>query len=249
MEELRKITQKKLNVILNKHERWLKTNGYKGEQAIFINLDLSYLDFFRRNLREVKFYDCIISDSRFSESNMVESYFCDCKIKKCNFTNTTLKSADFIRCCISNINLHKANLLDVVFDNTTLDNVYYDETTAFFALQCPEKGSFVGYKKVWDNIEDWYYIIEMFIPKSAKRSSATSRKCRASKVKVLKIEKYDKNDNYIEDVDEVINYKYTETKYKIDEYTFPDSFDTNRWKECSNGIHFFVTKKEAINYF
>ena len=28
----------------------------------------------------------------------------------------------------------------------------------------------------------------------------------------------------------------------------PDSWDNNRWDECSNGIHFFITRLEAENY-
>ena len=25
-------------------------------------------------------------------------------------------------------------------------------------------------------------------------------------------------------------------------------FDTNRWNECAPGIHFFITRQEAVNY-
>lgn len=25
-------------------------------------------------------------------------------------------------------------------------------------------------------------------------------------------------------------------------------FDKNRWDECSEGIHFFITRDEAVNY-
>lgn len=32
------------------------------------------------------------------------------------------------------------------------------------------------------------------------------------------------------------------------ETVVPDSFDEDRWNECSNGIHFFITKQEAIDY-
>lgn len=48
--------------------------------------------------------------------------------------------------------------------------------------------------------------------------------------------------------DEVVNYKYKKTAYKVGEVVYPDSFDENRWCECSNGIHFFVDKKDAIKY-
>jgi len=38
------------------------------------------------------------------------------------------------------------------------------------------------------------------------------------------------------------------TKYKAGEIVRPDAWDDNRWDECSNGIHFFITKLEAENY-
>jgi len=25
-------------------------------------------------------------------------------------------------------------------------------------------------------------------------------------------------------------------------------FDINRWNECASGIHFFITKQEAVDY-
>lgn len=36
--------------------------------------------------------------------------------------------------------------------------------------------------------------------------------------------------------------------YRVGETVVPDSFDEDRWNECSNGIHFFITKQEAIDY-
>lgn len=48
--------------------------------------------------------------------------------------------------------------------------------------------------------------------------------------------------------DEVVNHNYKATTYKVGEVVYPDSFDENRWCECSNGIHFFVDKKDAIDY-
>ena len=53
-----------------------------------------------------------------------------------------------------------------------------------------------------------------------------------------------------EHFDEVLNYNYNykKTIYKVGEMVYPDSFDENRWNECSHGIHFFVDKKDAIEY-
>lgn len=36
--------------------------------------------------------------------------------------------------------------------------------------------------------------------------------------------------------------------YKVGEIVKVDDFCENRWEECTTGIHFFITKQEAINY-
>jgi len=41
---------------------------------------------------------------------------------------------------------------------------------------------------------------------------------------------------------------YNDTKYKINEITEADSFNDDIRLECSNGIHFFITKNEAREY-
>ena len=50
-------------------------------------------------------------------------------------------------------------------------------------------------------------------------------------------------------IDEVVNQNYGQnTIYRIGEMVYPDSFDNDRWNECSNGIHFFMDKQDAIIY-
>lgn len=46
----------------------------------------------------------------------------------------------------------------------------------------------------------------------------------------------------------VTNTNYKECRYEVGKEVIPDSFDENRFNECSNGIHFFINKQEAINY-
>ena len=47
----------------------------------------------------------------------------------------------------------------------------------------------------------------------------------------------------------IVNHKYGhDTVYEVGKEVLPDSWDDNRWNECSHGIHFFITKQEAINY-
>ena len=104
---------------------------------------------------------------------------------------------------------------------------------------CPSDGAFIGWKKVGGNL------IKLEIPEDARRCSATSQKCRCDKAKVLSVW----NMRLEEEVSEVVNYTYGQnTLYKVGEMVYPDSFDEDRWNECSHGIHFFINKQDAINY-
>ena len=35
--------------------------------------------------------------------------------------------------------------------------------------------------------------------------------------------------------------------YEVGKEVVADSFDDDRWNECSHGIHFFITRNEAEN--
>ena len=133
--------------------------------------------------------------------------------------------------------LRGANLRGANLYGANLRGAKYNENTAFFALACPEEGAFIGWKKV-DNL-----LVKLLIPEDAQRSSATTRKCRASKAVVLEITGATGAPTLI------VNHKYGhDTVYEVGKEVLPDSWDDNRWNECSHGIHFFITKQEAINY-
>ena len=131
----------------------------------------------------------------------------------------------------------QVNLSDSDLSGSNLRGVRYNECTAFFALQCPEEGEFIAWKKVKG------CIVKLLIPADAQRSSATSRKCRASKAHVLAI--YDEDGN---DKESVVSDSYVTTTYTVGEDVLPDSWDDDRWNECSHGIHFFITRREAELY-
>ena len=106
-------------------------------------------------------------------------------------------------------------------------------------LSCPEKGSFIGFKKASG------YIVELLIPEDAKRSSATSRKCRCSKAIVVSITNKDGSEA---DVAIVTSSHDSSFKYTVGETVEVKDFDDNRWNECAPGIHFFITRDEAVQY-
>lgn len=115
----------------------------------------------------------------------------------------------------------------------------HNENTAFFALQCPEEGSFIGYKKASGKI------VKLLIPEDAKRSSATSRKCRCSKATVLSITNIDGSET---EEKAVKSDKGRDFIYEVGKEVEVKDFDENRWNECSTGINFFITREEAVQY-
>jgi len=132
-----------------------------------------------------------------------------------------------------------ANLSCANLRGADLSDVLINETTSFFTISCPEEGSFIAFKKADSKI------VKLLVCEDAKRSSATSLKCRCSKAKVLSIEDLD---GTISDLTEVkSNYK-SDFIYKIGETVEVTDFDENRFNECSTGIHFFMSREQAKQY-
>ena len=151
-----------------------------------------------------------------------------------NLRNADLRGAD-----LNGANLNGANLSGAYLRGADLSGAKYNERTAFLAFVCPEEGDFIAWKKVGK------VIIKLRIPSEAKRSSATTRKCRCEFAEVLELQNLDGtpyND------DKVVNDNYVKTIYKVGEIVHSDSWDNDRWNECSHGIHFFITRDEAVRY-
>ena len=255
----------KIKKIMELHEKWLN-NEIGGEKAVFSNKNLQGIDFSGANLQkavfsganlqgaifcdanlqEAEFIGANLQEAVFCDANIHDSYFYDAELHEAIFSGANLQKANFIGANLSGVSFYNANLQEVNICNANLcgadlrrarlNNIKYNIYTSFFALQCPEKGSFIAYKKIGN------YIVELLIPEDAKRSSATTRKCRASKAKIL----------FIEDIDsgkeiKKIYSNYNETiAYKVGKTIEVKDFDEDRWNECLTGIHFFMTKQEAF---
>ena len=124
-----------------------------------------------------------------------------------------------------------------------LENVLYNENTSFFAIQCPESGAFEAYKKAIST-GGGAAIVHLLVPSTAKRSSATSRKCRVSEAKVLDITSIDGKEELTEAMSQYDN----SFVYRKGDTVKVDNFCDDRWNECAAGIHCFITRREAVNY-
>lgn len=143
-------------------------------------------------------------------------------------------------------NLREANLCGANLCRTDIRRANFYEADLreaknipFIPMACPEIGSYIAFKKAED------FIVVLEIPEDALRSSATTRKCRASKAKVLRIEN---PDGSISDTQKVRSYYDSTFVYKVGETVKVGYFDRNRWYECSTGIHHFMSRQEAVEY-
>ena len=192
--------------------------------------DLSYADLSDANLRYANLCDANLCDANLCDANLRGANLCDAHLRGANLRVANLRGAT-----LSGADLRGANLRGADLRGATLSGAI---NIPFIALSCPSEGSFMGWKKIYA------YLIKLEIPEDAKRCSATTNKCRCDRAKVLSIT----NIKSGEEIQELCNDNYSACVYKVGEMVYPDSFDYNRWNECSNGIHFFINRQEAINY-
>ena len=151
-----------LKKILDEHLLWL--NGKGGSRANLCDADLSGADLRCANLRNADLRNADLRCANLSDADLR-----DADLRGANLSNADLFGA----------NLRGANLRNADLFGASIDQMMWNIYTVFYPLQCPESGSYIGYKKASG------LVVELEIPADARRSSATSRKCRASKAKAL----------------------------------------------------------------
>ena len=159
-------------------------------------------------------------------ANLIEANLRGADLTRADLIEADLRGADLTRADLIEADLREADLIEA-------------KNVPFIPYSCPDFGMFIGYKKARG------YIVELEIPEDAKRLSATSRKCRCNKAKVLRILNFDKT---VADVTEVRSKHDYNFIYRVGEVVTVDNFDEDRWNECSTGIHFFINFQEAVNY-
>ena len=256
---MRKIDEAELNKILSNHKLWLmdESNGIRADLS---GVDLEYADLDGADLRDANLSG---ADLRGADLRSANLWYADLRgadlrdaslgcadlgyadLGGANLGGADLSGADLRDTDLRGANLGHANLYDADFSGADLRSANLWSTdlscvkNIFFPMACPEKGSFIAFKKAG------CYIIELFIPSNAKRCSATSRKCRCSKAKVISITTPSGDKTNITEVHSNYDPNFI---YKLGEYVEVKNFDDNRWNECSTGIHFFITRQEAVNY-
>lgn len=197
--------------------------------ADFRSKDYSGIDFNRRNFANRDFSNSVFDGAILFEAGFFRTLFINC-----NFSNADIRRANFIEC---------------TFENCVFDNCKYKEAefrncdkAPDFPMACPRKGEFIAYKKCVFN--EFWVIVTLLVPEDALRSSATSNKIRVSKAKVLDIRKPDNTK-----VHHAYSMYNPDFVYRVGKIVEVQDFNTDRYCQCAPGIHCFMTKEEALEYW
>ena len=231
---MKTISNDDLKEILRKHVLWVMKDP-KGERANLYKADLeganlSGANLYKADLREANLYEANLSGADLEEANLREA-----NLYEANLSGADLEGANLYKADLYGADLYGANLYEAYLRGANLREANID-----WPLVCPERGSFIGYKKCRNNL-----IVKLEIPADALRSSATGRKCRCSKAKVVSITNLNGSKS---ELTEATSKKDSSFVYKVGETVEVPDFDPNRFNECAPGIHFFVTRQEAESY-
>ena len=217
------MTQEELNKVLEKHQHWLNEDcdGWENMKAY-----LCYAYLRGADLRDADLRGAYLPAADLRGAYLRGADLRDADLRGAYLCYADLRGADLCYADLRDADLRGADLRDA-------------KNVPFIPYACPDFGMFIAYKKASG------YIVELEIPEDAKRLSATTSKCRCSKAKVLRILDFDRT---IADVTEVRSSYDRNFIYKVGEIVSVDNFDEDRWNECAKGIHFFISRQEAINY-
>ena len=154
-------------------------------------------------------------------------------------TGAILTGANLSRANLSGANLSGADLsyADLSYADLSGSNLTGTILPAFQI--CPETGAFTAWKILRDR-----RIAELHVPADAKRtSSLIGRKCRAERVEVVGI--VDLSTGQPVGTGSSL---HDATPYVVGQTVTPDSYDDDIRVECTHGIHFFITRQEAVDY-
>ena len=227
------MTQEQLNKIIERHQHYLNEDidGWETMKA-----DLSYKNLSGLDLKNANLYGANLNNADLRKADFREASLFGADLRYANLSGSDLRDAN-----LCEANLRGANLRGAKLQNAYMEDVEISEGTKIdYPLECPETGSFIGYKKAV-----YKKIVKLQICKNAKRSSAIGKKCRCNKALVLSIENIDGSDSGLQEVESHFDPCFI---YRVGEIAEVPDFDDNRWNECAPGIHFFMDRQDAVEY-
>ena len=236
---MKKLTKKKLKVLLDdfrskEAEAYLDLSYISMRTKKLEGMDFSRVDFSNSDFSNVNFRFC-----NFDKAKLQHTKFSNCDFSGSSFVAADLFSADLRTCDLSDTNCDGTNFFAALLWEAKLDNLLATDRTKFFRNYCPEEGYIFGYKKCFNE-----RMVQLLIPKDAKRCSATTNACRCDKARVVAITDVNKKKGY----KEAMSFVDPNFIYRLGEMVYADSYNEDRWHDSSHGIHFWMSFEEALSY-
>ena len=195
--------------------------------------DTKYTDMEAKENNTVKdtLMEALESGANLRNADLHGANLCDANLRDANLFSANLRNAD-----LCNANLYNANLRNADLFSADLSDA---KNVPFIPMNLPE-GEFIAWKKLPNGL-----IAKLKILEDSKRSRAGGDKCRCDKAMVVEFQNIDGTKSK---KTEYISNQYAKCVYEVGKIVYADSWDENRWDECSHGIHFFIDRQSAVNY-
>jgi len=188
------------------------------------------------HLRGANFGGANFGGANLQGANLQGADLIGANLQNANLRDADFRSAELLDANLRGANLRGANLRDANLAGVDLEGAIFSEN---WQIVPPMGQSFAAFKKTRDVV-----VLELLIPGSAQRtSSLIGRKCRTNEALVVGVAHGVANDTGI--------YKSLhrmDFTYEIGKTAREPAFDPDIRVECTAGIHFFLTKEEAIDY-
>ena len=171
---------------------------------------------------------------------------CGANLFRADLFYANLRGANLYGANLRGANLYGACLLGADLRHAVLCGANLSGLTVAQTSILPDEGDIIGWKKAFA-LDGARIIVKLLIPADAQRSNATGRKCRASKARILDLQ--DQQGNSLPPDTTAYSSYDPDFTYQKGEIIHVEDFDTNRWNECAPGIHFFITRIEAVEYY
>lgn len=189
-------------------------------------------------------YDCLCgADLR--GANLCDASLSHIDLRSADLRGADLRGANLNRADLNGADLRGVNLSGADLSYADLSGANHVKLSIAKTSILPDEGDIIGWKKAI-TLDGAPIIVKLLIPADAQRSNATGRKCRASTARVLDLQ--DKQGNSLPPDTTAYSSYDPDFTYQKGETVHVEDFDTNRWDECAPGIHFFITRIEAIEY-
>ena len=209
---------------------WAVRTGANLTGANLFGANLSGANLFGADLLRADLSEADLSGTNLTGANLSGTNLSRANLSGADLSGTNLTRANLSRANLSGTNLTRANLTGANLFGANLSGAKnFDKALCHY--QIPQEGELIVWKKVRGGV------CKLRVPPEAKRTATpVGRKCRAEWVEVLEAPQDGRSCH-----DEHVVYRAGKT-------VRPDCYNGDPRLECTEGIHFFLTRAEAEAY-